>query len=594
MLRSHTNGELRIDHVDSRVDLAGWCHSRRDHGGLIFIDLRDRYGITQIVFDPQINAEAHTEAEKLSREDVIRVSGTVKKRAEGMSNEKLATGEIEVFVDSFSMLNKSETPPFEIDERIKVNEDTRLTYRYLDLRRPTLQENMLIRHTAAQLVRKYFSEQHFIEVETPMLAKSTPEGARDYLVPSRVHPGEFYALPQSPQIFKQLLMVSGFDRYFQIVKCFRDEDLRADRQPEFTQIDVEMSFVEEEDIYTLVEGMLSLIWREIKGIEVPVPFPRMTYADAVSTYGTDRPDTRFDLKLVDVGDVVKDSDFQVFKSVVEGGGMVKCINATSCASFSRKDIEDYTDFVGQFGAKGLAWMKVTENGLESGIVKFFSDEIQAKLREMMHAEVGDLLLFVADKPKVVHEALGALRLELGKRLDLMDSDTYNFLWVTDFPCFEFSEEEDRLVALHHPFTAPQVQDVSLLETDPVKTKARAYDVVLNGTELGGGSIRIHDRDVQSKMFRALGIGEEEATEKFGFLLDAFKYGAPPHGGIAFGFDRICALLTGNDSIRDVIAFPKTKSAESLLEQAPSSVDTKQLDELHVKLSVIEKKDSDSS
>ncbi len=571
--------------MDTTVTLQGWCNSRRDHGGLIFIDLRDRYGITQVVFDPAINKETHQSAEHLSREDVISVSGVVRRRLDGMENPKLATGAIEVFVSGISVLSKADTPPIEIDDRAKINEDMRLKYRYLDLRRPALQQNIITRHTVTRIVREYFHAHHFIEIETPILAKSTPEGARDYLVPSRINPGMFYALPQSPQIFKQLLMVSGFDRYFQIAKCFRDEDLRADRQPEFTQIDVEMSFIAEEDMYVLVEHLLARIWKEIRGVTLTLPFPRMSYDTAVGTYGTDRPDTRFGLQLIDVSEIVKKSNFGVFTKAVASGGMVKCINATGCALFSRTDIENYTEFVAQYGAKGLAWMKVTEAGLESSIVKFFDERLQKEIITKTAAKQGDLLLFVADSSKIVHESLAALRLELGKRLKLIDTAMFNFLWVTDFPLLDYSEEEQKYIAMHHPFTSPQEQDLELLKTKPDKVKARAYDIVLNGTEIGGGSIRIHRRDVQSLLFSTLGISQAEAQEKFGFLLEAFKYGTPPHGGIALGLDRMCAILTGNDSIREVIAFPKNKAAESLLDGAPAEVADKQLDELHLKRAV---------
>ena len=542
MKRTHTCGELREKDVKKNVVLNGWCHTRRDHGGLIFIDIRDRYGLTQIVFDPKIDKKAHKEAESLSREDVISVEGVVKNRGAKLENKKISTGKIEVFIKKIEMLNKAETPPFEVDERTKVHEEIRLKYRYLDLRKPSLQRNIIGRHKVVKIVRDYFDNQDFVEIETPILSKSTPEGARDYLVPSRVHPGKFYALPQSPQIFKQLLMVSGFDKYFQIARCFRDEDLRADRQPEFTQIDLEMSFIDEEDIYKLIEGLLKEIWKKILGVDIKIPFPRLDYEEAIDKYGIDKPDTRFKLHLVNVSDIVKESDFQVFKSVIKNGGIVKCINAKGCAEFTRKDIDNYTEFVGIYEAKGLAWMKVTDKGLDSSIVKFFDKKLQNQLIKEMSAKKGDMLFFVADKINVVNESLAALRLELGKRLGLIDKKQYNFLWVTDFPMMEYNEEEQKNVALHHPFTSPHVKDMKLLEKEPLKVKSRAYDVVLNGTELGGGSIRIHRRELQEKMFKALGISKREAEEKFGFLMDAFRYGTPPHGGLALGLDRIIAKI----------------------------------------------------
>jgi aspartyl-tRNA synthetase len=584
MKRTHTCGDLRKKDIKKAVRLCGWNHSRRDHGGIIFIDLRDRYGITQIVFDPKHNKEAHKKAESLGREDVLFVEGKVRARGKGLENPKLKTGEIEVLVNKIEILNKSETPPIEIDSRIETNEDMRLKYRYLDLRKPEMQQNILIRHKAVKAVRDFFDKEGFLEIETPILSKSTPEGARDYLVPSRVHPGKFYALPQSPQLFKQLLMVAGFDKYFQIAKCFRDEDLRADRQPEFTQIDVEMSFVDEEDIFDVTERMLKHVWKEILNIDLKIPFPRITYKEAMEKYGSDKPDTRFELFLVDVSDIVKGSGFKVFTDALKSGGKVKCINAKNCANFSRKDIEELTEFVGIYGAKGLAWMKATEKGLESSIVKFFEKDILNSLAERMECSKGDLLLFVADhKHHVVNIALGQLRLELGRRLGLIDEKKYNFVWVTDFPLVEFDEDEQRHVAIHHPFTSPKDEDLKFLDKDVSKVRSKAYDITLNGVEIGGGSIRIHKREIQEKMFSILGISKEEAEERFGFLLNAFKYGAPPHGGIALGLDRIIAILTGNDSIREVIAFPKNKAAQSLMEDSPSEVDNKQLDELGIKI-----------
>ncbi|MBI2661448.1 aspartate--tRNA ligase [Candidatus Woesearchaeota archaeon] len=576
MKRTHTCGELGIKNLDKKVALCGWVHTRRDHGGIIFIDLRDRYGLTQVVFDPSYNEISHKTAEVLGREDVISVKGIVKKRREGMANPKLHTGSIEVFADELEILSESDIPPIEIDDRVEANEDIRLKYRFLDLRKPGMQHNLAVRHNHG-----------FLEIETPILAKSTPEGARDYLVPSRVHPGKFYALPQSPQIFKQLLMVSGLDRYFQIAKCFRDEDLRADRQPEFTQIDVEMSFIGEEDIYSLIEELLRSIWKEALGKDIKTPFPRMSYDEAIGKYGLDKPDTRFELKLVDATSIVRNSNFQVFTNAVKNGGIVKCINAKGCGSFSRTDIEELTSFVAIYGSKGLAWIKATDKGLESSIVKFLSEDIQKDLAKAADAKGGDLLLFVADQShKIVNDSLGYLRLELARRLNLIDKSKFNFLWITDFPLLEFNEEEQRYYAMHHPFTSPKDEHIKLLEAHPEKVKAKAYDVVLNGTELGGGSIRIHRSDIQSKVFRALGISEAEAQEKFGFLLGAFRFGAPPHGGIALGLDRLTAILTGNESIREVIAFPKNKSAESLMDECPSDAAEKQLGELHIMLDFV--------
>ncbi|MBI2107900.1 aspartate--tRNA ligase, partial [Candidatus Woesearchaeota archaeon] len=550
MKRTHTCGELGIKNLDKKVALCGWVHTRRDHGGIIFIDLRDRYGLTQVVFDPSYNEISHKTAEVLGREDVISVKGIVKKRREGMANPKLHTGSIEVFADELEILSESDIPPIEIDDRVDANEDIRLKYRFLDLRKPGMQHNLAVRHKVMKTARQYFDSHGFLEIETPILAKSTPEGARDYLVPSRVHPGKFYALPQSPQIFKQLLMVSGLDRYFQIAKCFRDEDLRADRQPEFTQIDVEMSFIGEEDIYSLIEELLRSIWKEALGKDIKTPFPRMSYDEAIGKYGLDKPDTRFELKLVDATSIVRNSNFQVFTNAVKNGGIVKCINAKGCGSFSRTDIEELTSFVAIYGSKGLAWIKATDKGLESSIVKFLSEDIQKDLAKAADAKGGDLLLFVADQShKIVNDSLGYLRLELARRLNLIDKSKFNFLWITDFPLLEFNEEEQRYYAMHHPFTSPKDEHIKLLEAHPEKVKAKAYDVVLNGTELGGGSIRIHRSDIQSKVFRALGISEAEAQEKFGFLLGAFRFGAPPHGGIALGLDRLTAILTGNESIR---------------------------------------------
>ncbi len=588
MKRSHNCGDLRESDTGKKALLQGWVNTRRDHGGVIFIDLRDRYGLTQVCFDPKTSETAHKLAEDLGREYVIEVAGTVAKRPGGMENPKLATGKIELDASELKILNEAKTPPFELDDRTDVNEDLRLKYRYIDLRRERMQKNLILRHVVTKAARDYLSDNDFLEIETPILGKSTPEGARDYLVPSRVHPGKFYALPQSPQLFKQLLMVSGFDRYVQFAKCFRDEDLRADRQPEFTQIDLEMSFVEVEDILELMEGMITRIWKDAKGVDLKTPFPRMKYAEAMARFGSDKPDLRFGMELIDVEDAIKGCDFGVFNKAIELGGCIRCINAKGCASFSRKDIDGLTKFVAIYGAKGLAWIKVSEEGnLESSIVKFLNEDNQKKLVEVTGAEKGDLLLFVADKHKTVHDSLGALRCELARRLNLLDSEEYKFVWVIDFPLFDWDEDAERHVAVHHPFTAPYEEDLKFLESDPGKVCSKAYDLALNGVELGGGSIRIHQRDIQEKMFKALGISVEEAQEKFGFLMNAFTYGAPPHGGIAFGLDRVVAILAGEESIREVMAFPKNKAAQSLMEEAPDAVSNKQLDEL--KITIKEKK-----
>ena len=588
MKRTNTCGELKKKDIKKEVVLCGWTHSRRDHGGIIFIDLRDRYGLTQVVFDPKHDEKSHSEAQHLSREDVIQVKGKVRARGEGLENPKLATGEIEVIDDELNILNKAETPPLEVDDRIEVNEDMRLKYRYLDLRRSKMQNNLLVRHKAIKAVRDFYDKEGFMEIETPMLAKSTPEGARDYLVPSRVNPGKFYALPQSPQLFKQLLMVSGCDKYFQIVKCFRDEDLRADRQPEFTQIDVEMSFIDEEDIYEMHERLMKDIWKKILNIDLKIPFRRIAYDEAMSKYGSDKPDLRFGLELIDVTDIVKDCDFQVFTNNIKSGGVVKVLNVKK-SSLSRKEIDELIEFVKIYDAKGLAWAKYDGKKLESSIVKFFSEKIQKELIKKLNAENGDLLLFVSDhKHFIVNAALGALRIHLAKKLGLIKPNTYDFVWVTDFPLIEYDENEQKHVAVHHPFTSPKDEDLKLLDKDPAKAKAKAYDLTLNGVEIGGGSIRIHKPEIQENIFKILGISKKEAQEKFGFLLEAFRYGAPPHGGIAFGMDRIVAILTGNESIREVIAFPKTKKAESLMEGSPSDVGEKQLKELNIRFDFVKK------
>ncbi|NLX19385.1 MAG: aspartate--tRNA ligase [Desulfobulbus sp.] len=581
--RTHTCNDLNLSHLGQETTLMGWVLRRRDHGGVIFVDLRDRWGITQVVFNPEIDQSVHAKAHQLRSEWVIAVQGKVMQRPASMENPKLATGTIEVFVHDLRILNASETPPFPLDEDIEVSDTLRLQYRYLDLRRPEIAGNLILRHQALQAVRSYLNEQNFLEIETPMLTRSTPEGARDYLVPSRVNAGKFYALPQSPQLFKQLLMIAGMDRYYQIVKCFRDEDLRADRQPEFTQIDMELSFVTEEEIISIVEGMIHKLFKTIKGIDLQTPFARMSYDEAIRRFGTDRPDTRFGLELVDLTDILQDCSFKVFQTTINNGGVVKAINAKSCGGFSRKDLDDLTEYAGRFGARGMAWVKVKDNEWQSPITKFFNETEITAMAQALDAKPGDLILFGADKPGTVHQVLSELRLELARRLELItDSRTFNFLWVTDFPLLEYDEDEKRHTAVHHPFTAPSEKDVPLLDTDPGAVKSRAYDLVLNGNEIGGGSIRIHSPLLQKKILQALGIDEKEAEEKFGFLLRALEHGAPPHGGIAFGVDRLMMLLTGSSSIRDVIAFPKTQKATCPLTDAPASVSRKQLTELHLR------------
>ncbi|MDZ7261829.1 MAG: aspartate--tRNA ligase [candidate division KSB1 bacterium] len=581
--RSHTCGELRIENAGQGVTVMGWVDRRRDHGGLIFIDLRDRYGITQIVFDPQRAEQAHLKAKELRVEFVVAIKGVVKQRPPGMINKNLATGEIEVEAHELKILNKSETPPFPIIDRTEASEDLRLKYRYLDLRRPEMQKNLILRHRLYQIVRKYFDSRGFLEIETPMLMRSTPEGARDYLVPSRLYPGRFYALPQSPQTYKQILMVAGLDKYFQIVRCFRDEDLRADRQPEFTQIDMEMSFVNEEDIFEVVEGLMAEIFQQLLGLSLKTPFPRLTYEEAIQRYGTDKPDIRFGLELRDISSLVRKSDFRLFLQIIEKGGIVCSINIKGGASYSRKKTDELSEYALQLGAKGLLIAKVTENSWESSLTKFLSDSLIKEINSFLQAEPGDLLLFLADEKDKAYQIMGNLRLKIARESGWLDKKQFQHLWVVDFPLLEYDQQENRYVARHHPFTSPREEDISLMDSAPDKVRARAYDLVLNGCEIAGGSIRIHDQQLQKKFFSLLKISEKEAQDKFGFLLEAFQYGAPPHGGIAFGFDRLVMILAGQPSIREIIAFPKTTSALSLMDGAPAPVDKRQLEELSLKI-----------
>ncbi|MDD5163697.1 MAG: aspartate--tRNA ligase [Candidatus ainarchaeum sp.] len=583
MKRTHTCGELSEKQIGKKVCLQGWVSTRRDHGPLIFIDLRDRYGFTQVVFNQEISSEVHKLAKTLGREFVVEIEGKVSRRPKGTDNKKIKTGSIEIGVSKLKILNSSEQPlPLEIDAHLLAGEDVRLKYRYLDLRRPEMQKNIVLRHKIVKAIRDFFDNENFIEIETPVLAKSTPEGSRDYLVPSRIFPGKFFALPQSPQQFKQLLMVSGFDRYFQIVRCFRDEDLRADRQPEFTQLDIEMSFVEPEDIYCLMENCFKEVFKKVLGIQVKIPFPRMIFDDAMNFYGSDKPDTRFGLKFLDLTKELAETEFEIFNSIIKKGGFIKAVVVPK-PDFSKKDLSDLLDAAKTFKAKGLVTMEVKGDSLESQIAKFLKPGHVKAVLEKTKARENDLILLIADEWRTCCTALGAVRLKVAEKLSLIDKNKFSFLWVTEFPLLEFSEEEQKLVAMHHPFTSPADSDADLLEKEPLKVKSKAYDCILNGSEIGGGSIRIHKREMQSRMFKALGISDEEAEKKFGHLLTAFKFGAPPHGGIAFGIDRLAAIICGTDSIREVIAFPKNKSCSSLMDDSPSEVSAQQLKELKLKI-----------
>ena len=588
-LRSHTCGVLNKEHIDKEVTLSGWVSTRRDHGGVIFIDLRDKYGITQIVFNAEVDVESHKNADALRREDCIKVKGVVKHRADGMTNPKLKTGEIEVFISNLEVLNKSITPPIEIDDNKLASEDLRLKYRYLDLRRPTMQNHLQVRHQAAQAARNALSSQGFTEIETPLLVKATPEGARDYVVPSRVNPGRFYALPQSPQLYKQILMVGGCDRYFQLAKCLRDEDLRQDRQPEFTQIDAEMSFVEQDDVFEAAESMVKEIFKSTNGQDIPTPFPRITYKESMDKYGCDKPDLRFELELTEVTDIVINSDFGVFKDIASNGGMIKCICPQK--DFGRKEIDAYIAFCQSVGSKGMAWMRVTENGLESNIAKYFSDDIKAELLKATNAKAGSIMMFIADKPKQCNDIISRLRNKLGADMGLTDKQNFKFCWIVDFPLFEKDEETGKWIPAHHMFTMPKKECMQYIEEDnlhPEKVYATCYDMVLNGVELASGSIRIHRPDIQQRIMDIVGFPQKEAEERFGFLLESFKYGAPPHGGFGLGFDRLVAMICGFSDIREVMAFPKNKSAQCPMDDSPGKVDEQQMKDLHLKLDFVEK------